>query len=113
MINQGEIYLADLDPTVPHPVIVVSREEFNRGDRVVAELCTSSKFAVRSKLPNGVPIRAGQFGMTKDCVAQCENLLLVNKEALHPGPLGLLDALRLREVIKAIGHVLDSACEPN
>jgi hypothetical protein len=29
------------------------------------------------------------------------------------GPIGKLDDPALRSVIKAIGHVLDSDCEPN
>ena len=112
-MNPGEIYMADLGEATPHPVIVVSREELNRGDRVVAVLCTSQKFALRSTLPHCVPFRAGQFGFSKDCVAQCENLFLIEKDALDANPLGVLDATALRDVVKAIGHVIDSDCEPN
>jgi mRNA-degrading endonuclease toxin of MazEF toxin-antitoxin module len=112
MIEQGEIYLADLDATTPHPVLVVSREELNRGDRFVAVLITSGKFALRSTLPNCVPFHAGQFGLTKDCVAQCENIFLVDVRALRAGALGKLDDTTLREVIKAIGYVMSSDCEP-
>ncbi len=112
-MNPGEIYMADLGEATPHPVIVVSREELNRGDRVVAVLCTSQKYAVRSKLPHCVPFQTGQFGFTKDCVAQCENILLLDKINLDPTPIGILSDIALRDVIKAIGHVLDSDCEPN
>ena len=38
-------------------------------------MCTSANFAVRVKLPNCVPFRTGEFGFTRDCVAQCENML--------------------------------------
>jgi len=31
MIQPGEIYMADFGPAGPHPVIVMSREELNRG----------------------------------------------------------------------------------
>ena len=64
MIQQGEIYDYS-DPSIPpHPVVVLSREELNRGDRVVAAIITSKKFAARSKLANCVVLKAGQFGMT-------------------------------------------------
>jgi mRNA-degrading endonuclease toxin of MazEF toxin-antitoxin module len=112
-MNPREIYMADLGEATPHPVIVVSREELNRGDRVVAVLCTSQKFAVRSTLPHCVPFQAGQFGFSKDCVAQCENIFLVDKDSLDPTPIGVLDDVALRDVIKAIGNVIDSDCEPN
>jgi mRNA-degrading endonuclease toxin of MazEF toxin-antitoxin module len=94
-------------------VIVVSREELNRGDKVVVVLCTSQKFASRSTLPNCVPFQAGQFGFTKDCVAQCENIFIVAKDSLDPNPIGVLDDMAIRDVVKAIGHVIDSDCEPN
>ena len=112
-MNPGEIYMADLGDATPHLVIVVLREDLNRGDRVVAVMCTSKKFAVRSPLPHCVPFKAGQFGFTKDCVAQCENILIVGKDSLHANPVGTLSDIALRDVIKAIGHVIDSDCEPN
>jgi mRNA-degrading endonuclease toxin of MazEF toxin-antitoxin module len=105
--------MADLGEATRHPVVVVSREELNRGDRVVAVLCTSQKFAVRSVLPHCVPLRAGQFGLGKDCVAQCENIFLVAKDSLDATPIGALSDVVFRDVIKAIGHVFDSDCEPN
>src|SRR6185295_6780981 len=106
-MKPGEIYMADLGEAAPHPVIVVSREELNRGDRVVAVLCTSQKFAIRSTLPYCVPFQAGQFGFSKDCVAQCENIFLLDKNSLDPNPVGVLSDLAIRDVIKAIGHVID------
>ncbi len=115
MIQQDEIYLYS-DPRIPpHPVVVVSREELNRGDRAVAAIITSAKFAVRSKLANCVALKAGQFGMSKDCVVQGESLF--NAPTLHidlaTGPIGKLDDLTLREVVRAVGYVMDSDCEPN
>jgi mRNA-degrading endonuclease toxin of MazEF toxin-antitoxin module len=112
-MNPGEIYMADLGDATPHPVIIVSREELNRGDRAVVVFCTSRRSGVRSSLPHCVPFQAGQFGFTKDCVAQCENIFVVDKNRLDSNPIGILDAVALRDVIKAIGNVIDSDCEPN
>ena len=105
--------MADLGDATPHPIIVVSREELNLGDRVVAVLCTSQKFSVRSTLAHCVPFKAGEFGFSKDCVAQCENIFIVDKGSLDPTPIGVLDDGAFRDVVKAIGHVIDSDCEPN
>jgi mRNA-degrading endonuclease toxin of MazEF toxin-antitoxin module len=112
-MNPGEIYMADLGEATTHPVIIVSREELNRGDRLVVGLCTSQKLAVQSALPHCVPFQTGQFGFTKDCVAQCENIFLVSKDSLEANPVGILSDVGMRDVIKAIGHVIDSHCEPN
>jgi len=51
-------------------------------------------------LSNCVPFRAGDFGFTTDCVAQCENILSIDQVQidLAAGPLGILDATALRNV---------------
>ncbi len=77
-------------------------------------VCTSARFALRQTLPNCIPFRAGQFGFTTDCVAQCDNVLSIEKTQLDLalGPIGTLDEIALRDVIKAIGYVIDADCEP-
>jgi mRNA-degrading endonuclease toxin of MazEF toxin-antitoxin module len=111
MFVPGEIYLADVPRGQKHPV-VLSREELNKGLQVVAAMITSASFDVRSRLANCVPIRAGQFGITKDCVVQCENVLALSVSRIEPAPLGRLDPETMREVVKAIGYVFDADCEP-
>lgn len=77
-------------------------------------MCTSARFDLRSKLPNCVPLHAGTAGLKVDCVVQCENLLSIEiiQLDLESGPLGTLDAQSFREVIRAIGYVMESECEP-
>ncbi len=53
MISPGEIYLAHTDGGI-RPVVVVSREELNRGNWVVAALITSTRFSLRSTLPQSL-----------------------------------------------------------
>ena len=90
MIQPGEIYMADLDQTHPHPVVVVSREDLNRGDYVMAAVITSAKFVIRSTLANCVPLPAGQFGLTKNCVIQGETVspIPIDQLDLASGPMG-------------------------
>ena len=69
---------------------------------------------VRSALANCVVLKAGQFGLTKDCVVQGESLFnapTAHLDLAHGRP-GKLDDLTMRDVIKAIGDVLASDCEP-
>jgi mRNA-degrading endonuclease toxin of MazEF toxin-antitoxin module len=114
MIRPGEIYMADFAQAGRHPVIIVSREELNRGNYALAVVCTSAQFAIRRALPNCVSFNPSRFGFTKDCVAQCENMLSVAMTQLDQasGPIGALDGGTLRDIIKAIGYVLESDCEP-
>jgi mRNA-degrading endonuclease toxin of MazEF toxin-antitoxin module len=112
-MKPGEIYSADL-PVGQRSIIIVSREDLNQGNHVVAVLCTTAHFAIRSTLPNCVPFRAGEFGFTQDCVAQCQAITFVDKQDIDSGngPTGVPDDARKRDVIRAIGHVLDADCEP-
>ena len=73
-----------------------------------------ARFAMRSKLSNCVAFRAGDFGFTANCVAQCENILSIDQAQidLAVGPLGILDNTALQNVIKAIGYVIKSDCKP-
>ena len=114
MIRPGEIYMADFGPAGRHPVIVASRESLNRGRYALVVPCTSSRFALRSTLANCVPFRAGEFGFTVNCVAQCENMLSMDQGQLDlaAGPRGVLDRAAFRTLVKAIGYVIESDCEP-
>jgi len=62
-VNQGEIYAGLVHDPQRRPVIVISRDELNRGDYVVCVPCTKTRFEIRSQLPNCVPFEKGQFGM--------------------------------------------------
>ena len=94
-----------------HPVVIVSREDLNRGRWVVAVLVTSARYETRSRLPNCVGFQAGEFGLAKDCVAQAESIFSIRREELGT-QIGSLDDERMRELIKAIGSVIASDCEP-
>jgi mRNA-degrading endonuclease toxin of MazEF toxin-antitoxin module len=113
MIHPGEIYFADTDAG-RRPAIVVSREELNRGNWVVAVLVTSTHFATRSRQPHCVAFAAGEYGLAKDCVAQAETItyLAVSDLDLDSGAIGVLDEVRMRDLIRAIGHLLAADCEP-
>jgi mRNA-degrading endonuclease toxin of MazEF toxin-antitoxin module len=111
MIRPGEIYLADFDEMESHPVVIVSREELNRGNWVAAVLITSKRFKERSEQPHCVAFRAGEFGLSRDCVAQGESLFSLRREDLGD-QLGTLDDERWRGLIKALGNMMGSDCEP-
>ncbi len=52
--------------------------------------------------------------MQEDCVAQCENVLTIETGdiELESGPLSTLNGQKLRDVIRAIGYVIEADCEP-
>jgi mRNA-degrading endonuclease toxin of MazEF toxin-antitoxin module len=107
--------MADFDQAGPHPVVIVSREGLNRGGYALVVVCTSTRFSDRSVPPNCVPFRAGQFGFTADRVAQRDNMLSIEKAQLElsDGPIGVLVDVAMRDIIKAVGYVIESDREPN
>lgn len=114
-LRPGEIYWANLVDGGRRPIVVVSREELNRGHSVVGVGVTSSKLELRRQLRNCLPLRAGQFGLTKDCVAQAESISVFDLAHvdLDSGPLGKLDSQAMRDLIHVVGYMIDSDCEPS
>lgn len=110
----GEIYLAALDNDGRRRVIVVSRDDLNRGNYVIVVPITSTRFEERRDLPNCVPFQAGQFGLTKNCVAQADQILSLPMEVLllEEGVVGTLDDETMREVVRAVGYAIAAECEP-
>jgi len=94
-----------------HPVIVVSRAELNSGAYFLGVPVTSKNFDLRRNLPNCVPFTGGDFGFTKNCVAQAEAVSLIRKQDLvDPVPLGQLSTAALSNLIGAIGNVVGAEC---
>jgi mRNA-degrading endonuclease toxin of MazEF toxin-antitoxin module len=61
MIRPGEIYLAGTDAGI-RPVVVVSREELNRGNWIVAVLVTSAQYSLRRRSRIACRSRLGILG---------------------------------------------------
>jgi mRNA-degrading endonuclease toxin of MazEF toxin-antitoxin module len=110
----GEVYLAYVPGENVHRVIIISAEQFNRGGYATAVLTTSQRFDRRRSLPNCVPFRAGECGFEQNCVAQCENIFTIDVSdlQLEKGPVGFLNGAKLRDLIRAVGYVIEADCEP-
>jgi len=78
-LSPGEIYRAEHATGQDHPFLIVSRNELNRGKRVIGVNITSVDVERRSAYPNCIRIAAGQFGLGKDSVIQCENVVALNR----------------------------------
>lgn len=112
MFRQRAIYYAETEGG-KRPFVVVSRDELNRGHYVVAVPLTSAKYKIRRELPHCVPFKAGEFGLKFDCVAQAELITFIEVADVDrdTGAIGFIDDDRWREVVRAIGVMMDSECE--
>jgi mRNA-degrading endonuclease toxin of MazEF toxin-antitoxin module len=113
-LRPGEIYYADFGGDPDHRAVIVSREDLNRGTYVMTVPFTTQHFEKRSRESYCVVFRAGEFGCTKDCVARADQMgaTHISELQLDRGLIDTLDDMKFREIIKAIGYVLDSECEP-
>ena len=113
-LEPGHIFWALLEGPTRRPVIIVSREEFNRGSYVLVVPVTSRRVQERKELPGSVYFKPGDFGFTKECVAQAEALAQIHLDELdiESGPMGRLDVVSHRNLLKAIGYVLGAEYEP-
>ncbi len=89
----------------------MSREDLNRGAYVVCVPLTTGHLQRRKKEPSSVFLRAGQFGLSKDCVAQAEAIAVLPKEDLELDELvGRLDKRKLAMLIAAVGNMMSACC---
>lgn len=65
----GAVYLADVFEGGQRPVIIVSREQLNRGTLFLCVPVTSSRVTERRKYANYVFLPAGTGGLREDSVA--------------------------------------------
>jgi len=108
----GDVFWAFSDKR--RPVVVVSREELNRGSYVVVVPLTTSNLETRNRLANCVAISGAEYGL-RDCVAQAGMVtVLMRSDLLHvaDGPIARLKSRTIRDLIRAVGYVMAAECEP-
>ncbi|MBI5709644.1 MAG: type II toxin-antitoxin system PemK/MazF family toxin [Candidatus Eisenbacteria bacterium] len=111
-LHPGDIYLSSAYGK-PRPIVIVSREDLNRGRYVVAVPLTSRRLTDRWGAGNCVALQRGEAGLAQNCVAQCEavSMVRVDELDLERGYVGALGEATLDEVVRAIGYVISAECK--
>jgi mRNA interferase MazF len=89
----GEIYVADIFEGGTRPIIILSREQLNRGGLYLAVPVTASRVQERKRYANYVFLPAGSGGLREDSVAVTHLVQPVRQEALQTRWGQLSDAL--------------------
>jgi len=113
--KRGEIYkLFAGAGNEDRPVLVVSRDELNRGGRFIAVPFTSQHLETRRSLPNCVLFPKGAFGLWKECVAQADavTLMEVSELARPQKPIGRVSDVWMKRIIEAISNVVGADLAP-
>ena len=110
----GEIYEAFDRVGRLRPFVVMSRPELNKGDYFLAAPFTTARLEERQHVRSCVFFSRGSFGLAKSCVAQADALTVLRKTDLvePPTPLGKLDAGKWRQLVRAMGFVVQAECHP-
>lgn len=112
--RRGEIWWVELphqprDPHTPRPGLVVSVDVRNRlaSDVIVVPLSTNLR-----RLPTHVLVPAGAGGQRYDSMAQCEQIVALDKSLLVQGPLAApVPEPLLNEIVRAIRRAVGDAVD--
>lgn len=102
-MKRGEIYFADLDPTVgaenqkKRPVLIISN---NANNKMAATLTVVPITSVIKKLyPFEVLLESNKTGLSRDSKAQCHQIRTISKLRItSSAPIGMVD----KEIIKKL-----------
>jgi mRNA-degrading endonuclease toxin of MazEF toxin-antitoxin module len=110
-VQRGDVFYAPFGEGKPRPVVVVSRDDLNRGGSVVVVPFTTQKVDNRRSLPWCVFFPAGESGLAYDCVAKTDEIAHVTITDLdwRRGRTGRLLAPRMNEIVRAIRYTIRDA----
>ncbi len=111
--RQGSVWRVDIptDTKQGRPVIVVSREEMNRGKDVLIVPTYTSNLSAKRGRPSYVFLPRGTGGLPEDCVAQTAHAHTVEVSELRD-EMGVLDSSYVGQIVRALGWVMQAECRP-
>jgi mRNA interferase MazF len=110
-MNRGEIYYAELSPTVGseinqrRPVLIVSNDANNHAASTVTILPITSN--VSRIYPFEVPLSPAESGLPRPSKAQAQQIRTISKERLRGSALGRLSTGVMRRAEEAMRLHLD------
>jgi len=110
-MRRGEIYYADLSPTVGseinkrRPVLIVSNEANNRAANTVTVLPITSNTS--RVYPFEILLSPQESGLPRVSKAQAQQIRTISKERLQGGALGRLNSILMRKAEAAMRLHLD------
>jgi mRNA interferase MazF len=105
-MKRGEVYFADLSPSVGseinkrRPVLIVSNDANNRAASTVTVLPITSN--VSKVYPFEVALAGGESGLPKDSKAQAQQIRTIAKERITSAAVGRLQADKMVAIDAAI-----------
>lgn len=115
MIERGDIYFVDLNPTKGReqagrrPVLVVSSDAINRQPLVVTVVVGTDAANLPRDYPTNVRVTAEETGLPRDTVFLCFQIRSLDPARFKPmaAPAGKIPPSRMTEIRSAIRLALD------
>ena len=105
-IVPGEVYLADIFERGTRPVIIVSREQLNRGGLYLVVPVTSARVEERRRYANYIFLPAGAGGLRDDSVAVTHLIQPVRSDMLRE-KWGQVSQALMQQVLVGIAWSID------
>lgn len=105
-IKRGEIYYADLSPTVGseqggvRPVLVIQNDIGNKYSPTVIVCAVTSKLS-KAKIPTHIELESSKYNLPKDSVCLLEQIRTLDKQRLGQ-KISTLNEIKMKEVERAI-----------
>lgn len=109
--NRGEIWTANLDPTVGHeqagqrPVLVISSNITNHGPSTLIVVCPVT--TTNRHIPLHVPIAPPEGGVKQPSVILCDHIRAISKDRLRGRAWGAVSPATLRTVEDRLAILLE------
>jgi mRNA interferase MazF len=116
---RGEVYYADLNPTVGReqkgrrPVLVLSRDSLNSLPLVVAVVPGTRSSHVRANYPQNVRVPAGEANLPDETVFLTFHIRAVDHSRLRGPILGKLSQSMMDKIDEALAWTLDLLTGPS
>lgn len=111
MMKRGEIYYADLSPTIgseinkKRPVLIISNNASNRAASTLTVLPITSN--ITKVYPFEVAVSIHESGLPKDSKIQCQQIRTISKQRIMGSALGSLNVKIMQQVETATKLHLD------
>jgi len=110
-MRRGEIYYADLDPTIgseikkKRPVLIISNDANNKAAATLTVIPITSN--VTRVFAFEVRLEMKETGLNKPSKAQCQQIRTISKQRINSSAVGKIDALILQKLEYALKLHLD------
>ncbi len=98
VVNQGDVFWAQLEDGIPHPHVVIQDNLLNHSRIQTVAACALTSNLKRASLPGNVLLEAGEANLPKPSVVEASKVSSIPKAALG-AYIGAVSAERISQIL--------------